>query len=704
MPRIQEYRQQSRGGVSAPTGQMQASGVSGLAESLKIIGKTVNNITDEYDRVQEKNAIYNVEKATVAEQTELTDYYNKKKDSIAKDGKGFTESVIKDLEERKSAKLDAIESPRERELLSMRFDKIHQNIIQDSMGYERDTGANYEVESFQQTFETRDNQVRANPALADRYEAENDALIDASIYLPANAKTKLKDSVKKSMFGSAIDGSITALEQNSNTGSGQINAMMSELKNEKWQSRLNKGDYDRALSRLGSMKTTLQVRDQIAFTDGFQSSMDKIRSTGIDDGKFTAQDIMNSGLPEKKKQDMLEVEKKSRMIGVEVAKMRNAPIDDVLKSISYDQVQAELKNAKPEEFSVIQDSIAARTAAAKERMAIYKKDPVRYTLAASSVVATKHQTMLANPSPENVQEYASTLKSEQMRLDPYSAPKLLMAEDINRTKYMMDSATPDNAGARDKLNTLKTLNMTWGKYYPEVIRDLRQGKALTSVEFVAANVGADDNRIAMAEDLIKASQITDDTYKKTLPVGKTKDDISKNVRLSLEPLRESLAYSVDGADVYSDYVESGEKLAMYYASKGRQVNEQQIVRDMILKDYEFSNGYRIPKAKVNDIDAVKTGARNILMDIDYLDLAPLRSQKGIKENDTVSYYKNRLNAHGKLVNDSDNGLRLVDELGYQVYGVKDGKKTELKWTWQEIQNRTPIRPTKVKQNYMGAKI
>lgn len=704
MPRIQEYRQQSRGGVSAPTGQMQASGVSGLAEGLKIIGKTVNNIQDEYDRVQEKNAIYNVEKATVAEQTELTDYYTKKKESIAKDGKGFTESVIKDLEERKSAKLEAIESPRERELLSIRFDKIHQNIIQDSMGYERDTGANYEVESFQQTFETRDNQVRANPALADRYEAENDALIDASIYLPANAKEKLKDSVKKSMFGSAIDGSVTSLEQNANTGSGQINSMINELKQEKWQKRLNKGDYDRALTRLTSMKTTLQARDLIAFKDGFQSSMDKIRTTGVDDGKFTAQEIMNSGLPEKQKQSMLEIEQKSRMIGAEVAKIRSAPIDEVLQSISYEKVQEELRNAKPEDFTKINASVEARIAAAKERMALYKKDQVKYAIASSSVVATKYQTMLQNPTPETVQDYAATVKTEQERLDPYSAPKLMMSDDINRIKYMMDSATPDNAGAREKLNTLKNLNETWGKHYPDVIRDLRQGKALTSVEYVAANVGASNDRISMAEDLIKASHTTDEEYKKLLPVGKTKADISKNVKLSLEPLRESLSTSIDGGDIYADYLEAGEKLSMYYASKGRQVNEQQIVRDMVLKDYDFSSGYRIPRSKVNDTDAVKAGARNIMMDIDYLDLAPLKSQRGIKPNDTVSYYKNRLNAHGKLVNDSDNGLRLVDEMGYQVYGIKDGKKTELKWTWQEIQNRTPIRANKMQHRTMGAKI
>lgn len=706
MPRIQEYRQQSRGGVSAPTGQMQASGVSGLAESLKIIGKTVNNITDEYDRVQEKNAIYNVEKATVAEQTELTEYWNNKKSSIKGNGEGFTESVVTDLEKRKSEKLSSIESPRERELLSMKYDRLYNGVIQDAMGYQTSTAANYEVSSLQSQFETRRNQVRNEPSLAEKYEPENDSLIDSNIYLDASVKTKLKEEEKRALYDTALDGYVTKLETSDKVSSGDIAALRKELTakdSNKWTGKASAQGYDNALRRLDRLKETFNAREKQDYMNNFKQEMAFMKDgNGFDRGKYTEKEIMSSPyLSDKEKQRMVQEQYFSRTIGNEARLIKDLPADQIENSLSPDFIKKEIQS-NPDNYFLIKEKIDARQAAWKEREKQYNDDPVSYIKGVSpavsklgdalnSVLQNDLQLKDLNTAVPLADKYASTVISEQKRLYPNKVPTILDQGRINQIKYQMTNIVSSPKGVDEAFVALKKESVLWGKYSDIAFKDLRNGGAINASQAVAASLVADTSKEYLAKDLLKASV----TPLKDMKSDESEDRVRDMVREELSSFRQTLDPQADGQKIYQDLEDSSTQLYMYYKTSNNpdRADIKEITKDIILNDYNINGSYRVPKTF--DVDLVESSSNmfiDSLPEIKNIYVPP--SKTGLNPEDSKDLYIRSIQNSGKWVNYGDEGVMLLDHNNENVFTIENGKEEPIIMRWE---NMGPYKQLKEKE-------
>lgn len=71
-------------------------------------------------------------------------------------------------------------------------------------------------------------------------------------------------------------------------------------------------------------------------------------------------------------------------------------------------------------------------------------------------------------------------------------------------------------------------------------------------------------------------------------------------------------------------------------------------------------------------------------------LVPPSFYRGVKDEDRKKMYQSRIWANGTLANDGDEGVRLIDGEGNQVWQIShvDGKQEvkPLKWKWQEAES------------------
>jgi len=699
MPRISEYRQQTRSPGAVDFQRAPLS--SGIGQGLQEIGRAVNNITDDIDRYQRKQGEHNAAQKTAAYAIEddqlVTDKVNAynpntyKKPEGKPDNWDFADDLNEELENKKQQRLSEVDNRYERDALDLRLTNTNAKLVSDARSKQKATEAKYISDNAKNTQTLYANVVRSNP---EKLEDSKKMMDDYYNTLPPQfdgVKDLLKKESNTVLHDSALDGYVTKLSTKSNVSTGEINKAIEELKDEKgiWVKNSSKEKFDQSLTQLQKLKEVTTERNKVDFQFGFKQEMDRMRVTGEDRGKYTEAEIRSAGFKPNETEKMIREQSYARKEAKEYSQIKDMSFEDAAKLVSPEAIDKLLKS-DPENFYLVNNQAQARLNAWNKRSQLIKADPVNYVEKTSEVVQAKRDAMdaalrgesSADEKISKVEDYASTLISEQKRLNPYSTPSILDTNEINSIKYQMESIPATSNGVDQAVVVLKNQMDKWGKYAPIAFKDLKANEAINSSHYVAATLLQDASKTSLAKDFIRAGVIPVDKQDTTLL-----KEHKENAKTALEDLKKSLSSQVDGEKIYQDYENALTQMMYYYESNnipGKDVED--IASKMILDNYDFQDGYRVPIQNGISIADKVSSATNFYMntlDVNPNIVAP-KSFQGIKEADARSIYISRLKANAQWVNNGDTGLQLLDNEGNNVFVKEDGIEKPVRLSWDEL--------------------
>ncbi len=172
MPRIQEYRQQTRspGGVDFQRAPLS----SGIGQGLQEIGRAANSIMDDVDKYQRRQGEHNASQKTAEYALQDNDYieekisaYNPntyKRPEDKPEGWDFSDGLSEDLENKKQERLAGVDNRYEREALDLRLTQTNAKLVSEARSKQKGTEAKYVTENARNTQTQYANLVRSNPA------------------------------------------------------------------------------------------------------------------------------------------------------------------------------------------------------------------------------------------------------------------------------------------------------------------------------------------------------------------------------------------------------------------------------------------------------------------------------------------------------------------------------------------------------------
>lgn len=721
MPRITEYRQQTRSPGAVDF--QRASGVSALGQGLQDIGRVVNDMTDEYDRYQRKQGEHNASQKTAEFALQDNDYVEEKVNSYnpntykrpedKPEGWDFSDSLGEELEAKKQERLAGTDNQYEREALDLRLTQTNAKLVSEARSKQKNTEAKYVTENARNTQTQYANLVRSNPTKLEDSKKMMDDYYDTLPDQYAGVKDLLKNESNTVLHDSALDGYVTKLSTKSNISTGEIDKAISELTDEKgkWVKNSSKEKFDQSLSQLQKLKEVTTERNKADFQFGFKQEMDRMKITGEDRGKYTEAEIRNSGFTAKETERMVREQSYARIEAKEYSQIKDMSFEDAAKMVSPEAIE-KLVKSDPENFYLVNNQAQARLNAWNKRNQLMKADPVSYVEKSSSVVQAKRDAMeLAlrqDPNGEGmvsaVEDYASALVSEQKRLNPYQPPTVLDANTVASIKYQIESVPSDPKGVDQAVLILQGQMKQWGKYAPVAFKDLKANEAISSSHYVAATLLTDPSKTPLAKDLIRSAIIPANKIDTT----KMKD-YQAMAKEELSDLRASLTNQVDGDRIAADYEESLAKLMYYYEDQNiPNKDASDIAKKMILDNYDFESGYRVPKQNgISVADKVITGSNHYLNKVELIpNLYVPQSSSGIRPIDAKNIYVNRLKANGQWVNNGDEGLQLLDGEGNNVF-TQEGKDIKpVRLSWDELNlldNEAKTKAAERKTRLQGSK-
>lgn len=721
MPRIQEYRQQTRspGGVDFQRAPLS----SGIGQGLQEIGRAANSIMDDVDKYQRRQGEHNASQKTAEYALQDNDYIDEKVSAYnpntykrpedKPEGWDFSDGLSEDLENKKQERLAGVDNRYEREALDLRLTQTNAKLVSEARSKQKGTEAKYVTENARNTQTQYANLVRSNPA---KLEDSKKMMDDYYNTLPGQydgVKDLLKNESNTILHDSALDGYVTKLSTKSNITTGEINKAISELTDEKgkWVKNSSKEKFDQSLSQLQKLKEVTTERNKSDFQFGFKQEMDRMKITGEDRGKYTEAEIRNSGFTSKETERMVREQSYARVEAKEYSQIKDMSFEDAAKMVSPEAIE-KLVKSDPENFYLVNSQAQARLNAWNKRNQLMKTDPVNYVEKTSSVVQAKRDAMekALRQDPNGagmisaVEDYASALVSEQKRLNPYQPPTVLDANTVASIKYQIESVPSDPKGVDQAVLILQGQMKQWGKYAPVAFKDLKANEAISSSHYVAATLLTDPSKTPLARDLIRSAIIPANK----VDAAKMKD-YQEEAKTELSDLRASLTNQVDGDRIAADYEESLAKLMYYYEDQNiPNKDASDIAKKMILDNYDFESGYRVPKQNgVSISDKVITGSNYYLNKVESIpNLYVPPSSSGLKPEDAKSIYISRLKSSGQWVNNGDEGLQLLDGEGNNVF-TQEGKDTKpVRLTWDELNlldNEAKTKAAERRMNYQGSK-
>lgn len=695
MPRIQEYTRQVS--PSGPTGRMIQADTR-AQNALANVGNSIANFGQNVARWEDQRDTFEAQKQAVKLRDQLDKELNEAKLKAPPGARNFSEFARTHLETRRNQALEQMGdlTPNAQKVFERSLLEIDSKFQAEARAFEADALAKETVTFIKESEENSRNTVRANPAKLDEYLIEQTKLNSAAPGVSEHWKAERNQEVSRALHDAALDGIVTTAETNPRTTIGQVDALIADMKNEKsrWIKGTTNPEYDRDLSRLQRLRETLIAKRQQFITTDFKERMDQIEKTGVDNGHYTSQWIKsNISDPELQKQ-MLYREATAREVGKVVATTGAMPIGDLVSRVRAANDKQSLGDSNT--FYKDASVASAYQVALENRTKAWAADPAGYTLSVSAAAKSADEAFLKNPTPETSRVRNETIIAEQSKMYPGEMPSIVTKERAAQIQSILAKIPQTGKGAEEALAVLQTENELHGNFWPIAVKDLRREKAINSTQYVAASMLSDPTKKWFAEDLVRASVMKRDDLTKQIPVSGAVESARLAAVEALKPLTDSLGGMADGTKIQADYVDA---LIQYILYKGAQAGDdlsgqaEDYARKVVLDSYDFKGSYRVPVSQNSGavervtkalVDTSRRSEFNNVKPIFYEDLVIPPSMNGLREKDAKEVYVNRLKDYGRFVNDNDDGIRFVDEFDNPVYVKKDGKATQLKWTWDDV--------------------
>lgn len=277
------------------------------------------------------------------------------------------------------------------------------------------------------------------------------------------------------------------------------------------------------------------------------------------------------------------------------------------------------------------------------------------------------------------QAYAESTLAEQNRLQIQNQ-KIL-------TPQMVDGLAKQFAAPQgvDTQNVLTGMADQWGKYFPQVMHELR--KSLPPGAIVIGLGIKPEAASLLSEGLkLKPEQIQQgfpDADVKTLTEAITK---------KFEPMRATVAYQQGGVETYDAYADGAKTLSLMMMQQGMKPKDavDKAWDTMLDFKYSFDGNMRVPKEALGgtvSVPAIKQGANSMLRDIaDTGALAvPDAGMKGVRPEDALAQWRQTVKSNGKwLTSPGDTGLTLYVTSGLGAQAVLDANHQPIRRTWKDL--------------------
>jgi len=690
MPRIKTVERQvaSVGVGGGPRASSQVFG-GGIGEGMESIGRAVENTSQALITHKENNDAYKADIEAKKYQQQVLTAMQEKKNSLTDDqAEGFAETSYKELEEQRQSLVDKFEgSQKAKSRLNNSLQQINFSQERDLRSFEVQAVSRKKVNDFKQVHDQDLNIVFGDYS-------KTRELLDGSLALINNmevdgkVKSQLTEMAKSEYHSAGLNGFVNTVLSDTATTSADIENAVKALQSDKNMFKVNADpkDYQRAIKSLQAGVKQHKARENFQYVNAFNDWALKAQSTGVDEGGFTEEEI-RSVVEDPKDQERLirksqvvrkyatamnevrESDKSLAEIGAEIASKKEG-----LKSVSADNFEAEMSG------------VQAMQGAFEQVVRQYKADPANYVIGRSEAVSAAYTEFQKNPTIKTLETYADATISEQMRIDPNSPPSLLTSQEADSVRASMDQINIADQGGKVALDNIQSLEQKWGRHFPAVVRDLKKNKALNGSQYVAATMADQPALRGLAEDVMEASVLKTEHFRKELGAAEYKD-IEDSTRAALQDFRGSLKTLANREQVVADYQDAIARTVAYKQLSGEDVDADQIASQIINDRYVFEDGLRIPVA--NDSPPMRAGMRKLKNRIDTLDLANIPvALSGLREEDSADLYRESIRNDGTFVTaGDDSGVELIDGTG-NVVMIKDdkGKPIRAKWKWSELED------------------
>lgn len=435
----------------------------------------------------------------------------------------------------------------------------------------------------------------SDPAkLADIYKQVDAATIAGSTFIGTEELEKLNRNMKASVAQGFLEGAVSknpltvqkAIDNKAFDGILEPNQQMAYYRSAKAELKRREAEA-RARQAVARANTMEQVKGALAGLSQGQN---------VDVGKINL-----SALPEDKRAEVQAALADAQDFAGAFNQIRYDDVEGA-QALIAEKVKA-LETTAPEDYKSAQKEVATLQRAFAQRQKALNADPFTYVSQSPAVQEIADQLAVAPPDqqPALQQQFAATMVAEQQRLGvPFQNVSLLPKPTADA---IVASLSNPNQTSEQVVSTVRSLQSSYGQYYPYVQQQLAKAGMPTHLEVVAAR--APQNAM-MGQKLLQA--VANQKAIKEIVGTKAGNEIEQKVMDSMAPLARTLKTNPNGTDKLASYASTAKLLAMQYVADGKAPDDAatQAASEVVMGEYSFEPTYRIPnryEAQVRDIRA-----------------------------------------------------------------------------------------------------
>lgn len=698
MARIQQYHSQVSSQTGAPSPMSSpadfGAGVGDISAGLEKIGNEIEKTSDRIRVKEERDADLWRAKAVADGNVQWTQTLLEREQTAASGAPDHTKNLSTDFAKWKEEAIASAPTDLARKRLEIDLTRMQGTFVSKAMVFEAGSAAKAGIESARQTLGSYQNLVNMDPsrhaeALASGNE-QIDALTAGSIDiatgkprangLPADAAVALKRTYASDLAYKMFEGRIDRATQ-----SGQVNSVLSELKDERWMGTIDPNAYERLVGNATSAVKQIAAKNEQLSSTSFNTAI-AVAETGNAVLRPNFEIVSDPA----RRSQYVKAWDNAIAIGDVARQAKTAsPAELTAMSSSF---QSGLSSSDPEKqyTAIKQQDMLARVVSSRNRE--IASDPAGYVTRNIPQADRAYKAMLSQNTPESQASYIAEMKAGQIRLGiPSDKVKLLTSDQVEQYASTVSKADRTPEGAENLHKMLVSTHRQYGTDANLVFRQLVGDKAISGHDVVLAGM-SDPDQSRAAVDLAKFSARGEKELLKLLPAEeKTKSEVQREVMTALLPLTGTLSRSVSGVESATRIQDAASLLAIgNVATKGMSIQEavKDAVGSVAMSKFNVVGSYRVPvrdHASGAPLDhyAISSGASMILRQAEKIDFAPPKSRAGLpgevtKENSLAS-----LKAFGSWeTNENETGVTLRWQHGEAVRRA-DGKGV-VGFTWKEL--------------------
>lgn len=696
MPRIPTYTPQTRtSGNLLRDPDMPQVGTGGMQRLAQAIG----DIGADIEQKQEREARVRNQKRLADARLEWTRRLGKMTREAEPGAPGFTEQVLGEFDKyRDEVLLKAQEdTPSSRALDEFELDlqKLRASFGQRAAEIQAESAGKHQVRTVEDTIEANINSVRADPTLLEETLEQSRALVDTlGGFVSADEQAQLGESARERV---TLAAGRAALERIDTAGEAE-SFLADVVEGDEWKSRLSESAYSTLVSKTRQLRDELGRQTQQEYLDGFEE-WERQAKTGIVTDDYTAEEAQAvlTDDPEQREEVVRRIGY-AQKIGEQAATVRTASPAEIAGRRA--ELQAAVQSGDTERFDENAETLKYFEAAVEQRENALDDDAATYVLGNSERLQRLYSSITDDSGRIDAaaaEEYAAAMEAEQRRLrGPDARVDLLTGNQLDGVARRLDEVGRSPAAAEDAWAMLASEADRWGKYWPEVSRQMQEEEIVSGPLSVASSLTAATDR-STGQTLVRAAFLGQKELKSRLEErGEILTDVDVTVSDSLDQLRATLPADVLGAPAaWRDHTQAVQTMGMYIADRDDVSVGEGVERaaDRLVNDrYRFAGSYRIPRSETPE--PIIDGARGVRDSIGEHDFAAPASLAGLDDEQTREAASEAIASNGYwITNGDESGLQLVYGNGQAVERVNaDGKFVPFEMSWDELRANESRRP------------